>query len=159
MERVSNSAQQNATAAQGCTDAQGKLPSCAPLANPYVPYQSESPDAYNPSKGIVRGTMYPGLDLPFMGMVNQSELSNTLMHQIQSLSFATTELGLYLDTHADDDEALDLFNRYRELYGELMAEYEAKRGPLTMQQAGANGSYDWVNDPWPWEYKANDKEG
>ncbi|MBQ7255997.1 MAG: spore coat protein CotJB [Oscillospiraceae bacterium] len=159
MERVSNSAQQNAPATQGCTDAQGKLPSCAPLANPYVPYQSERPDAYNPAKGIVRGTMYPGLDLPFMGMVNQSELSNTLMHQIQSLSFATTELGLYLDTHADDDEALDLFNRYRELYGELMAEYEAKRGPLTMQQAGANGSYDWVNDPWPWEYKANDKEG
>ena len=159
MERVSNSTQNNSSADKSCPDAQGKLPSCAPLANPYVPYQSVSPDSYNPSKGIVRGTMYPGLDLPFMGMVNQSELSNTLMHQIQSLSFATTELGLYLDTHAEDDEALDLFNRYRELYGELMAEYEAKRGPLTMQQAGANGNYDWVNDPWPWEYKANDKEG
>lgn len=149
----------NEATANGCSDKSGKLQPCAPLANPYVPYQGSNPQAYTPEKGVVRGTMYPGLDLPFMGMVNGSELTNTLMHQIQTLSFATTELGLYLDTHAEDSEALELFNRYRELYGELMAEYEAKFGPLTLQQSGENGTFRWIDDPWPWEYKANGKEG
>ena len=42
----------------------GKLPSSAPLANPYVPFQLENPPVYEASNGIVRGTLFPGLDLP-----------------------------------------------------------------------------------------------
>jgi len=30
----------------GCTEEQGILPSCAPLANPYVPYQPENGKTY-----------------------------------------------------------------------------------------------------------------
>ena len=52
---------------------EGKLPSSAPLANPYVPFQLDSPPKYEPRKALVRGTLFPGLDLPFMGMVNKNE--------------------------------------------------------------------------------------
>ena len=45
---------------------EGRLPSMAPLANPYVPFQIENPPVYEARKGIVRGTLFPGLDLPFM---------------------------------------------------------------------------------------------
>lgn len=141
----------------GCGSAMGRLPSCAPLANPYVPYQMNNPEKYQPNKGLVRGTLFPGLDLPFMGMVNSKEKSNTLGHQLQSLSFALSELGLYLDTHKDDTEALELFNAYSELQGELMAEYEKSFGPLNLRDAGQGGTWNWVENPWPWEFAANEE--
>jgi spore coat protein JB len=92
-----------------------------------------------------------------MGMVNNTEKSKTLSNQLQSLAFAMTELGLYLDTHKDDTEALELFSAYNELYGELAAEYEEKVGPLQMRDAGENGLWNWTKNPWPWEYAANEE--
>ena len=56
---------------------EGRLPAMAPLANPYVPFQLENPPQYEAQKGLVRGTLFPGLDLPFMGMVNLNELPET----------------------------------------------------------------------------------
>ena len=136
-------------------DGCGILPTTAPLANPYVPFQKEQSQTYQSSKGLVRGTMFPGLDLPFMNMVNQSELSNTMLHQIQALNFATSELGLYLDTHPGDQDALDLFNQYVEMYEEAMQKYEQMHGPTFQMNAGIGGKYQWVDGPWPWEYEAN----
>lgn len=145
-------------AATRCETGRGYLPSCAPLANPFVPYQLTGAELYQPAKGLVRGTMYPGLDLPFMGMVNQKEKSDTLLHRMQALGFAMQELGLFLDTHSLDSEALSLYQDYQELYQELEAEYEKRYGPLTQAQAGGEGSYNWVNDPWPWSFDAQ-REG
>ena len=51
----------------------GRMPAMAPLANPYVPFQLENPPRYEARKGLIRGTLFPGLDLPFMGMVNTKE--------------------------------------------------------------------------------------
>ena len=65
---------------------EGRLPAVAPLANPYVPYQMENPPKYEARKGLVRGTLYPGLDLPFMGMVNQKELPVSAMSDLQALA-------------------------------------------------------------------------
>lgn len=141
-----------------CDSWKGRLPACAPLANPYVPFQMQNSPQYQPAKGLIRGTMFPGLDLPFMGMVNSKEKSNTLKNQIQSLSFAMHELGLYLDTHKTDKEALELFNAYRELYDELMTNFEEKYGPLTMMQAGQNGVYNWTDNPWPWDIAAQEED-
>lgn len=138
-------------------DWQGTLPSAAPLANPYVPYQRNDPQKYQPPKGLIRGTLFPGLDLPFMGMVNNKEKTKTLLNQLQSLGFAMTELGLYLDTHRDDTEALNLFNAYREMCDELTAEYEKSNGPLMQKDAGQTGNWNWTNQPWPWEYAANEE--
>ena len=77
---------------------EGRLPAMAPLANPYVPFQLEGPVRYEPRKAMVRGTLYPGLDLPFMGMVNQNNLPVTPLSEVQVLAFAVQELALYLDT-------------------------------------------------------------
>ena len=52
---------------------EGRLPAMAPLANPYVPFQLENSPKYEARKGMVRGTLFPGLDLPFMGKVNTEE--------------------------------------------------------------------------------------
>lgn len=143
---------------QTCTAGMGALPNCAPLSTPYVPFQQENPQTYQAAAGIIRGTIYPGLDLPFMNMVNQTELRHSPLHQLQMLHFAIQELGLYLDTHQQDQEALELFNQYVEQYEAALQRYEEAQGPLYQMGAGMDGSYRWTEGPWPWDYQAN-KEG
>ena len=133
----------------------GELPSRAPLANPYVPFQLENPPKYEARKGLVRGTLYPGLDLPFMGMVNKKPLPQSPMAELQALGFALVELGEYLDTHPDDCEAMELFHSYAELYEKGAAEYQKMCGPLMQRNIGGNCQYDWLKDPWPWEEGGN----
>ncbi len=136
---------------------QGVLPPTAPLANPYVPFQKEDPPQYDARKALIRGTIYPGLDLPFMGMANTKEKPDTPLIQLQTLNFAITELSLYLDTHRDDHEALELYRAYQEMYSKLRKQYEQQYGPLNHMHPG-EGAYRWLDDPWPWEYCAN-REG
>ena len=133
---------------------EGRLPAMAPLANPYVPFQLENPPKYESRKGMVRGTLFPGLDLPFMGMVNKNELPVTPLTELQVMAFAIQELALYLDTHRDDQEALDLYRSYQKLYEQGRDAYEKMCGPLNHMSVG-EGGYRWLNEPWPWEYAKN----
>lgn len=133
---------------------EGRLPAMAPLANPYVPFQMEDPPRYEAGKAVVRGTLFPGLDLPFMGMVNNKELPATPLAELQTLSFALQELALYLDTHRGDREALMLFNTMQKLLAEGRKRYEEKCGPLTHMSPMVD-EFSWIRDPWPWEYCAN----
>lgn len=136
----------------------GRLPEMAPLANPYVPFQLENPPKYEARTALVRGTLYPGLDLPFMGMVNKNELPVTPKSEIQVLGFAVQELALYLDTHPDDDEALELYRTYQQMYHKLTMEYAQKCKPLNHAMPVDHKTYTWLDEPWPWEFAAN-KEG
>ena len=140
------------------TGMEGRLPAMAPLANPYVPFQLENPPRYEARKGIVRGTLFPGLDLPFMGMINKQELPVTPLTELQALGFAIQELALYLDTHRDDREALELYRNYQQLYEKGRTEYLKQHGPLNHGTMSHGESYDWLDDPWPWEFSKN-KEG
>jgi len=135
----------------------GRLPATAPLANPYVPFQLENPPKYETRKALVRGTMFPGLDLPFMGMVNKTEKPVTPMTELQCMAFAIQELALYLDTHRDDQEALELYQTYQKLYHDAKTAYSKNCGPLT-HHVPTDGPYRWLDDPWPWEYAKN-REG
>lgn len=135
----------------------GQLPAMAPLANPYVPFQQENPPVYEAKKGIVRGTLFPGLDLPFMGMINQKDLANTPLAELQTMAFAIQELALYLDTHRDDNEALEMYRAYQKMYTDGKKKYEKEYGPLNHMSVSGE-KYRWLDDPWPWEYCAH-REG
>lgn len=134
---------------------EGNLPSLAPLANAYVPFQAENPPKYEARKGLVRGTLFPGLDLPFMGMVNQKEKAVTPLTELQALGFAVQELALYLDTHRDDREALELYRNYQKMYSHCREEYRKKHGPMNHMHPSEGEGYEWLADPWPWEYCKN----
>lgn len=133
---------------------EGVLPASAPLANPYVPFQRENPPRYEARKGLIRGTMYPGLDLPFMGMVNNQELPVTPLSELQVLGFALQDLALYLDTHRDDKEALEVYRAYQNIYHKGMMDYN-QEDPLTHTMPTDAKDYAWLDDPWPWEYYRN----
>ena len=133
---------------------EGKLPAVAPLANPYVPFQLEDPPMYEPQKAFIRGTLFPGLDLPFMGMVNKTAKPATPLMELQTMSFMIQELALYLNTHRDDKEALALYRTFQKMYEKGRMQYERECGPLTHMSMG-DGEYRWLDDPWPWEYAKN----
>ena len=135
-------------------DREGKLPSMAPLANPFVPFQLENPSKYEPRKALVRGTLFPGLDLPFMGMVNKNEKAVTLLTALQTMAFVIQELALYLDTHSEDKEALEVYRTFQKMYEDCRGAYEKECGPLNHMSV-SKGEYKWLNDPWPWEYAKN----
>jgi len=135
----------------------GKLPEIAPMANPYVPFQLRNPPKYEPRKALIRGTLYPGLDLPFMGKVNKDLKKETPLSDLQTLAFMIQELALYLDTHREDQEALDAYRAYQKMYHKCMMEYNVNHRPIN-HASPSEGPYRWLDDPWPWEYCAN-KEG
>ena len=136
------------------TGMEGRLPAMAPLANPYVPFQLENPPKYEPRKAFVRGTIFPGLDLPLKGMVNKNEKRATPMTDLQTMAFVIQELALYLDTHRDDQEALEMYRAYQEMYHKSMMEYQQLCRPLN-HGTPTEGDYAWLDDPWPWEYAGN----
>lgn len=128
----------------------GKMPECGMLAVSYVPVQRNTDGSYQADKALARGTLFPGLDLPYLGMVNQKVDVATPLKELMALGFVVHELGLYLDTHRDDQEAMQMFQKYNKLYGEGVAEYERRYGPLQMTSSGG-AAFDWVDDPWPWD--------
>lgn len=133
----------------------GYFPKTALLANPYVPCQRNGAKQYCAKRGLIRGTLFPGLDLPFKGMVNTKEKADTPENELMALRFAITELGEYLDTHPGDEEALELMQSYIALYRTGKEKYEKLYGPLSCMSAPKNGGYGWLKGPWPWEYREN----
>ena len=70
-----------------------------------------------------------------------------LLHQIMAYDFAINELALYLDTHADDEKALCLHNRYCKECKELKDKYQKIYGPLTIEYPC--NKWRWLEEPWP----------
>ncbi len=132
-----------------CHYKEGALPACAPLALAYVPMQSSAAPAYDTEDALKRGTLFPGLDLPFMNMVNTREIEGPLA-EVMALCFVSHELQLYLDTHPSDTEAFDTLRQMRTLTAEAKRRYTARYGPLSPQDLAESDHFDWLEDPWPW---------
>jgi spore coat protein JB len=66
--------------------------------------------------------------------------------------FTAVELNLFLDTHPDDERALNDYNETVERLRELKAAYENQFGPLTnFGYATSEYPWRWVDEPWPWQ--------
>lgn len=84
-------------------------------------------------------------------MMNQKE---ALLDRIRAYEFAALELNLYLNSHPEDQRALNDFNCYARQVMALKHEYEKMYGPLINFGFGQSRCpWQWINDPWPWEYK------
>jgi len=74
------------------------------------------------------------------------------LEEIQAIDFALVELTLYLDTHPNDQQAMQQFNEYAQQAMQLKRNFETKYGPL--QQYGnsyTDGNWSWGTSPWPWQ--------
>ena len=144
---------------EACPDASGTLPSCAPLAVPYVPFQQNNPKRYSQNDALSNGTLFPGLNLPFHLKVDAPNAVNGPLGELQALEFVLQELALYLDTHQDDSEAFALFQQYAALEKAGREKYESMYGPVTLFATAAQKNWNgWVMDPWPWDYPEGGKK-
>ena len=139
-----------------CPTQQGSLPGCCgALAFPYIPMQEENPVRYSRMEALQTGTLFPGLDLPFKAAIQaKTKMANTALVELMALDFAVDELGLYLTTHADDREALELYWSYIALAQEGRKRYQETYGPILQTDITPDG-YRWLNDPWPWDEGGN----
>ncbi len=81
-------------------------------------------------------------------MVDQKDL----MERIRAYRFALIDLGLFMDSHPTDEDAMKLRAIYKDKLQKLMDEYEKSYGNLVLTQQDVNDSWkEWINDPWPWE--------
>lgn len=136
-----------------CDACKGELPACAPLAAAYVPRQQTGEPRYRRNDALARGTLFPGLDMPWKNISNETAgpLADTPLGELMALNFVVQELGLYLDTHHEDREALNLFTEYVRLLKKGTATFVERYGPLDQTQVDPQNGYTWINDPWPWE--------
>ncbi len=131
----------------------GYLPDCAPLATAWTPMQQENPPMYEGCEALTRGTLFPGLDLPFKNIINKSNpYAGTPLGELMALWFIIKELQLYLDTHKGDREALKALQETIALEREGHRRYVKLYGPLNITDVELADCYSWVDGPWPWEY-------
>ena len=89
-----------------------------PLAYPYVPMQRFQ-NRYSNEDAVIRGTIFPELDLPFKDYLIKSPLPETLKTDIMCIGFVCYELRLYLDTHPNDTKVSEFYKQYSKILREL----------------------------------------
>lgn len=82
---------------------------------------------------------------------NQKQM---LLDRIRAYEFSAVELNLFLDSHPGEQRAVNDFNMFVRQIAALKCEYERLYGPLI--NFGFSGPsrcpWQWIEDPWPWEY-------
>ena len=142
-----------------CGSDKGSLPGgcCASLAFPFIPMQEPNPVRFSRMEGLQTATLFPGLNLPLKAALQaKPKMTNTALIELMALDFAIDELGLYLVTHPQDQEVLQLYWTYIKLAQEGRAKDEKLYGPLLQTDLTPEQGYAWLKDPWPWDEGGND---
>ena len=84
-------------------------------------------------------------------MIGYNVDCDMLLKQVYETSFAMDDVVLYLDTHPDDQDALEYFFYVMGMRQQAVMAYEAQCGPLMVEGVMDENYWTWINDPWPWE--------
>lgn len=115
-----------------------------------------SNNLFDPYNGLIRGNLFKNLYDPYKNNepyeIKPMNAQAELLTYVDALNFAMIDLNLFLDVNPNNQEAIKLFNQYREEKVKLMKDYESKYGPITIDSDSLN-SYPWAWDdmPWPWD--------
>lgn len=83
--------------------------------------------------------------------MNQSKNRQELFSWINKVSFMAYDMALYLDTHPQDEQAMEFFQKYSQMLRQALEAYAAQYGPLTMDTINHDDHWHWATQPWPWE--------
>lgn len=139
------------------------------LAIASVPFQQWK-EIYEEAEAFQRGTIFPELDKPFFvteegqGRTGGSHggteenSANGKLREIQQTAFMLDDLRLYLDTHPNDQQALQCFKTTLKRAKALKKEFALKFYPLTVdciadvyEQNPESSCYCWQEGQIPWE--------
>jgi spore coat protein JB len=79
-----------------------------------------------------------------------------MLKKIQCNNFAAYDMLLYLDTHSDDKKAFKIFQGLVAKTNSLRKEFEESYGPTSQFGAAEQESFNWLDNPWPWEKEADE---
>ncbi|MNW37381.1 CotJB protein [compost metagenome] len=75
-----------------------------------------------------------------------------LLEQLQAVDFVLVELNLYLDTHPDDYQAIEQYNKLTKERTQLAHQFQLLYGPLMhFGHAFSKYPWEWSKSPWPWQ--------
>ena len=119
----------------------------------HMPNQAQMLDPY---QGFIKGNLFANLYDGYKNYkpeeLNPSNEKDALMYQLMQYKFALIDLNLYLDTHPDDNNVLNLYQQYLTIEKQMCNKYESMYGPITLDSVYlGNNSWNWDNNPWPWE--------
>ena len=108
----------------------------------------------SPMEGFLRGNMFRDLYEPYKNLtyfkLNPKNEKEKKLYEIMALTFAITDLNLYLDLHPDNKEVFELFKKYVKEKDELCESYVKTYGPLEINET-LGSKFNWINSPWPWD--------
>lgn len=81
----------------------------------------------------------------------KKQTRDQLFHTVTETSFALDEAIQFLDTHPNNQEALDYYHHYQKKYKKALNEYQECYGPINQKDVAEENYWTWVETPWPWE--------
>lgn len=110
--------------------------------------------------GFMKGNMFSNLYSQYRDyqptMINPNNEKEQYLLDLNQVQFAMHDINLYLDNYPNDTMMLKEFNKNRELYLQLLEEYENRYGAINISSNVLNNSpWEWNNEPWPWEGSDN----
>ena len=124
------------------------------LSSPGYLNERNQKDFYSENEGFIKGNIQKNIYQPYRGynpslpVVNNDK--DRLLLEIQKYCFYLIDLGLYLDVHPNDAEAIKLYNENRSKYFRLVNEYNKNYCPLMAVDSNSTNTYKWVEGSFPW---------
>ena len=111
--------------------------------------QDQKPRPVQPQwKALQTGTLFPAWTCRLKAAIQaKTKMANTALVELMALDFAIDELGLYLVTHSNDQEVLQLYWSYIKLAKEGREKYQKMYGPLLQTDLTPEDGYAWLKDP------------
>ncbi len=110
---------------------------------------------YGAYEGYLKGNMFKNLYEQYKGYTPKtispkSEKEQDLFN-LNQIGFAMHDLNLYLDVFPNNQDILNLFTKYKELYNDLLKKYEEKYGPINVCGTKDVLPFEWEKTKFPWE--------
>ena len=119
-------------------------------------YNKQDNDLFDPYNAFIRGNLFKNLYDPYKNNepyeIKPANEQAKLLTKINSLCFSLKDLNLYLDVYPNDDNMINLYNRYNNEKEKLVKDYENMYGPICLNSDALNSfPWSWDDTPWPWE--------
>lgn len=75
--------------------------------------------------------------------------------RVQTYGFALDEAILFLDTHPNDESAMNYYHETLKLYNMAVRDYVTNFGPLEATHVHGGKKWTWATDNLPWEAEHN----
>ena len=120
-------------------------------------YPYNANNIYGAYEGYLKGNMFINLYEQYKNYkpdtIKPTSEKEQDLFNLNQIGFAMHDLNLYLDIYKDDKQILNLFEQYKNLYNDLLTQYENKYGPICINSVNNQTPFEWVNNIFPWEVK------